>query len=152
MASTAPALESPELGRRFTWRRLAPDELDHERLWASIALIGLGLVLAIPESTRLRLVCPFKMLTGVPCLTCGSNRALSALLHFEPLRALAWNPLVVVTALACGLWVAYAAVVVIGRLPRLRLTGDLRGVRGLVGSAALLAVVANWIYLYVAGI
>lgn len=40
--------------------------------------------------------CPIKMLTGWECPGCGSTRALHALLHGHPGRALGFNPLLVV--------------------------------------------------------
>ena len=113
---------------------------------------GLGLAVAVPEPWRLSLVCPIKTIVGVPCLTCGSNRALSAMLHLEFLRALAWNPLVFVGAITWGLYTAYAAVVIIGRLPRLRVVGDHRRWRWPATGLVVAAVVVNWLYLYTAGI
>jgi hypothetical protein len=142
----------PGSTRRFVWRRLGEHDLDHERIWSGVFLIGVVLALAVPESLRLKLVCPLKAVFGLPCLSCGSNRALSALLHLEPLRALAWNPLFVFLGLAWAVYVLYAAIVVIGRLPRMRLTGDLRPTRPVVIAVALVAVVANWLYLLAAGV
>jgi hypothetical protein len=152
VTSMASALDSGGTARRFVWRPLARGEIDHERVWAWMFLLGLGLAVAVPEPWRLSLLCPIKTIVGVPCLTCGSNRALSAMLHLEPLCALAWNPLVVAGAMAWGLYSVYAAVVIIGRLPRLRLVGGQRHWRGPAIGVAVAAVVANWLYLYVAGI
>jgi len=57
--------------------------------------------------------CPFRLLTGVSCLTCGTTRAAVAFLDGRPLDALAANPLAaiagaafVVGGLAAPLWTA----------------------------------------------
>jgi hypothetical protein len=154
MASPARAFGSPVPAWRLMWRPLAPGEVDHERVWTYVFLIGAGLALAVPETVRLSLICPLKALVGVPCLTCGSNRALSAMLQLEPLRALAWNPLVCVIGAAWAVYATYATIVVVARLPRLRLRsmGDLGRLRWLGIGLAIVAVTGNWLYLYMAGI
>ena len=47
--------------------------------------------------------CTFKLMTGVPCATCGGTRALAALGHGHLLNALAWNPMVVLALFAFAL-------------------------------------------------
>jgi hypothetical protein len=44
--------------------------------------------------------CPFRALTGIPCLSCGTTRAAVALLHGNPLAALAVNPLATLAGVA----------------------------------------------------
>ena len=51
-------------------------------------------------------VCFFKTMTGVPCMTCGTTRALGLLARLHPWGALHMNPLA--TVLLCGL-LAYGA-------------------------------------------
>ncbi len=41
--------------------------------------------------------CPFKLLTGLDCPACGSQRAFHALLHGEIAKALSFNPFLVVS-------------------------------------------------------
>ena len=55
---------------------------------AAVGLLGLD---RLPFS-----VCLFKALTGLPCPTCGSTRALGRLVHFDLAGALAMNPLATV--------------------------------------------------------
>jgi len=43
--------------------------------------------------------CPFRTLTGLPCLTCGTGRAGRAFLHGDLATALHFNPLSTVAAL-----------------------------------------------------
>ncbi len=65
-------------------------------VWA----MGVGLVtfgaLAIGADAR---VCVFHNVTGCPCATCGSTRAVLALGRGEPLAALAHNPLTTLLAI-----------------------------------------------------
>jgi len=137
----------------LTWRRLAPRELDHELLWLAVAGAGLTcLALTTAHVVDVRLpTCPFKMLTGLPCPTCGVTRAVMAMTRFDLGAAFAFNPLAVVGA-ALGLaYLAYASIVLAWRLPRFRpvlAPRDAALVR--VGAIALLS--ANWIYLVIAGV
>ncbi len=68
-----------------------------------------GLVVArfAPGVTTVLPPCPFRALTGLPCPTCGTTRALLALANGHPGAALLENPLAVavaLTALAAGVW------------------------------------------------
>lgn len=44
-------------------------------------------------------VCPFKLVTGYPCPSCGTTRSISALLHGNILEAFMINPLGIVSSL-----------------------------------------------------
>ena len=58
-----------------------------------------------PERYAFYPTCPFHTLTGWDCPGCGSTRALAALLHGEPVRALSLNPLLPLFMLtACLVW------------------------------------------------
>ncbi len=54
--------------------------------------------------------CPFYVLTGLFCPGCGSQRAISALLHFDVLSAIRYNVLLV-AALPAIFYSSYASVV-----------------------------------------
>ena len=120
-------------------------------LWGAVALSLIGLAPMARRAPALLPECPFRWLTGLPCPTCGTTRALLALLRFEPLEALTFNPLATLAAfgLVAGGLVAGAASIAnrplvapapaIGRSPTLRLS-------------ILAAALANWAYLVRAGI
>lgn len=52
--------------------------------------------------------CPFHVLTGLHCPGCGSTRALLALLHGEPWRALRQNALSTLALPALLVWAGHA--------------------------------------------
>lgn len=71
----------------------------HPRLTAVGAIIAVGVVLSlyylIGPSSGLYPRCPFRMLTGLDCPGCGSQRALHALLHGDIASAWRCNALLV---------------------------------------------------------
>lgn len=89
--------------------------------------------------------CPFHVLTGYPCLTCGSTRAVLALLRGEIGTALAWNPLVTLGLLGL-VWMGMLAplwVLVAGPVPAAGTLARSRWLR----YAGFLAIALNWGYL-----
>jgi hypothetical protein len=134
-------------------RALSAREIDHERLWLSIALAGAALVVLWIASGHEELpliVCPFRRITGIPCLTCGGTRALLALAHGDLYLALHWNPLVACAGLMSAAWLVYAAAVTVLRAPRLRIRlGEREG--DLLRAAVFLVVAGNWMFLILQG-
>jgi hypothetical protein len=136
----------------IVWRSLAAQEIDHERLWLAVAGAGLFcLVLTTGGVVDVQLPrCVLKIVTGLPCPTCGATRAIMAMTRLDFGAALAMNPLVVAAALAGALYLAYATVVLAWRLPRFRPHFDPRDLAR-ARVAALTVLAANWGYLVVAG-
>jgi hypothetical protein len=94
-------------------------------------------------------VCIFKLATGLPCMSCGTTRALGRLVHGDVAGALAMNPLAAVGMMALLPWAA-ADVALMTRRKAFGLelgAGAARGAR----LAAVMAVFANWAYLVAAG-
>lgn len=93
--------------------------------------------------------CVFKGLTGLPCPTCGSTRALARLFGLDPAGALAMNPFTTLVAAVIAAW-ALVDLLLIPRGRALRV-----GVSPRLGRALRLAAFtlffANWIYLMLAG-
>lgn len=125
--------------RRSTGRYIAT-------IWATASL---ALAVLWPYWDRLlglAPACGLKSLTGYPCLTCGSTRAIRALLGGDLGAACTVNPLTTLGVgilflggLASGLWL-------LGVRPDLKLRG--RNLRwALAGALVLLA--ANWVYLLI---
>jgi hypothetical protein len=94
-------------------------------------------------------LCYVKVLTGLPCPSCGSTRALGRLFALDVPGAFAMNPLATFGALVLAAWAAAD----LALLPRRRALGV--EVAPPLGSAlrvaAVAAVLANWAYLVAAG-
>jgi hypothetical protein len=115
---------------------------------------GIGL-LAVAAVGLLRLdripltLCVFKGLTGLPCPTCGSTRALGRLFALDFAGALAMNPFTTLVAVLVAGWaVADLALLPRGRALGLEVPKPL-GFALRVGT--LLLFLANWVYLIAAG-
>lgn len=92
-------------------------------------------------------LCPLHAVTGIPCPTCGLTRGLGCLLQGQLEEALYFNPLLMVALLCTGLYLLYAGVVVIGRLPRIRWEPLSRRASSWFRVGVILLIGANWIYL-----
>jgi len=132
---------------RLQWRPPIPGGRDPELIWGSV-LAASGLIAAfwikLGFATPL---CPLHAVTGIPCPTCGATRAVGALIQGEFGVAIILNPLMTALLLGVALYVCYAAVVVLGRLPRLRWEPFTKTEANLARLAAMVLLAANWIYL-----
>jgi len=93
------------------WRPLLREDRQIAALWGVLAVsslllrpLWLALAPALPP-------CPFRALTGIPCLSCGTTRAALAVLHGDVVNGLAINPLAtlagagfIVGGLAAPMW------------------------------------------------
>jgi hypothetical protein len=90
-------------------------------------------------------VCMFKAVTGWPCLTCGSTRAVGRLFALDLRGAFLMNPLTTAVALAVVPW-GLADLVLAVRRRALEL--DLSGAAAHVArGTAVVLLLANWAYL-----
>ncbi len=135
------------------WHRPTAREVDHELLWGWVLLASAGgalLALASGSLPEVLTVCPLKLSTGVPCPTCGATRAVLSLLRGELGLAFRLHPLIPLVVTALGLYVPYALVVSMGKLPRLRVTPspqEALAIRGAIG----VVLAATWVFLFVDG-
>lgn len=95
--------------------------------------------------------CILRVLTGIPCLTCGAYRALQAMLQGRLGAAFHFQPLLTVLALLSIAWVCYATLGARLGIRRLRIHCTRREA-ALLAAAVVLAAVANWVHLIRAGI
>jgi hypothetical protein len=135
---------------RLLWRRPSGGEPDHELIWFAVSALALAagatwLALALPALPWSR--CPFLSVTGLPCVTCGATRSLIAFLRGDFLSALRWNPLAFVAYCSLIVFDLYAAVVLVGRMPRLRMADWSAKEKNAVRIAVIGLLALNWIYL-----
>jgi hypothetical protein len=138
----------------YEWRHLDARELDHERLWLSVALAGAAMIGLGQVASGFELhapLCPLKFITGIPCPACGGTRAMRALIgHGDVLAALRWNPLATIAAFAALAFLVYAAIVIVFRQPRMRILLAAPDQR-LLRVAAWVVILANWAFLIIDG-
>lgn len=93
-------------------------------------------------------LCVFRGLTGLPCPTCGSTRALGRLFTLDLAGALAMNPFATLVALLMAGW----ALADLALLPRRQALGLAVSPRlgFALRVAALVLFLANWVYLVAA--
>jgi hypothetical protein len=80
---------------------------------ATVVLIGLviGSLLPLTWLTSVPSLCPFKVLTGLPCPGCGLTRSSVAFLHGDPSTSVFYHPLgapIIIVAVVIGLADAWA--------------------------------------------
>lgn len=111
------------------------------------AVLGVGgLLVHWLHLDRLPIVfCFFKATTGIPCMTCGSTRALARLASFDPLGALRVNPLATIT-LSAVLALGLVELVLWTRGRTLSFALSSRQIRWAAIVAVVLLIV-NWAYL-----
>jgi hypothetical protein len=91
--------------------------------------------------------CAFKTVTGLPCFTCGSTRALFALGQFQIAHAFKFNPLVTLACAAVPMWLGVSLInKVFGPRLRFQFAPRLKSILFWLAAAAIL----NWIYLLLA--
>lgn len=136
--SRADAVALPSL------RQERVDGLDHEALWLGVSLMAGAVGAAWWRLGLPRPVCPLHVATGVPCPGCGTTRAVEALLAGDWAAAVQWNPLACAALAGVVLFDLYAALVLLGRLPRWRPRGPMPiGLRG----GLVTAIALNWLWL-----
>lgn len=121
-------------------------------LGAVLAAIGMaaGLAIGLLHLDRLPIsLCVFKAVTGWPCLTCGSTRAVALLFVRDVPGAFAMNPLTTLLAAALLPWgVADGVLMLRGRALGVELSPWL----GLaIRAVAVSLLLGQWAYLIAAG-
>src|SRR5437773_4515857 len=126
---------------------LAFGETDHELIWLSVSVASLGLAatwlsLGLPWPQ-----CAFHTITGHPCATCGMTRSAIQFFHGHFFAALRWNPLVFAALCGLSIFNLYGFVVLVTRVPRLRLANFTRREKSIARYLAVALLALNWIYL-----
>jgi hypothetical protein len=121
--------------------------------WAPLAALALYLLLvATAHWTAGRAeavipVCRFKLVTGIPCPTCGATRAAFSLLAGHLVEAWRFNPLMTCAYLAAPPWLGMAF------FARRRVVVEFsRPARWVAVGALAVAAAGNWFYLIARGV
>jgi uncharacterized protein DUF2752 len=131
--------------------RLGPDEIDHELIWGWVGLTCLVMgSAAIVRAGLPPIACPFRALTGIPCVTCGATRAFAALVNGDLPASLRLHPLVVPGVFAAALYIPYALSAAHLGGPRLRIATSERE-RTWARMLTVAALLVVWIYLIAVG-
>ena len=135
--------------RGGTALRARPGAVPVGAILAACAIATLGLLAVLPLDHLPFSLCVFKAVTGVPCLTCGTTRALARLARLDVVGALAMNPLVTAGVLLLVPWAAADLALLPGRRA---LVLELSPAAARVARIAVVAAaLLNWAWLVAAG-
>jgi len=138
---------------RLALRRPKNGDTDYELMFGLLFLPLVAafvfLVSRVPASLLPR--CMLHTSFGIPCPTCGASRSMRLLTTGHPLESWVMQPLIVTLTAVGLLYCAYSFVVVLGKLPRIRIANISRNERKTIAFIAAILVLVNWLYLLLRG-
>jgi hypothetical protein len=132
---------------RLLLKKRAPDQIEFGIIYGGIALVVLGAGGLLPILS-VAPDCVFKVLTGIPCLTCGSTRSVVHLSHGDILSAFALNPLTTLCMISAILYLIYSLMSAAFNLPRISLLLT-NTESNMIRAGALMLLLAQWTYLII---
>jgi Protein of unknown function (DUF2752) len=148
VSETVPEVGAPEARGRHLRFHAAPGA-PLGAIFGGIGVAAAGTVWLLGLDHLPFTFCVFKGLTGLPCPTCGSTRALARLFGLDLAGAVAMNPFVTLVAVVMAAW-ALADLALLPRRRSLKVEVSPR-LGGWLRAAALVAFFLNWVYLLVVG-
>lgn len=124
----------------------APGQIEFGIIYGGIVLLALVAGRFLPV-LALAPPCAFKALTGVPCPTCGSTRAIVHLSHGDVASAFFMNPLVLAVAVAALVYLFYSLFTFLFAAPRIVVAFS-GNEKGRLRVLAVLLILVNWLYLF----
>jgi hypothetical protein len=132
---------------RLFLKKRTPEQIEFGIIYGGIALVLLGFGRVQPVLSFAP-HCLFKGLIGIPCLTCGSSRAVVHLSHGNILSAFAMNPLTTLCMISLVLYFFTSLITVAFDLPRIRFLPTEREKNFIIAGAVML-LLAQWAYLII---
>lgn len=117
-------------------------------IYGGIALIALAVVRFLPALTTVLPSCLFRDITGMPCPTCGSTRALLRLSHGDVPGSLAMNPLLSVILIIAIISFLYGGLTLLPGAKRICISLSGRE-KETIRSLVILLFLVHWGYLIV---
>lgn len=130
---------------------LQKQDIDYERFGLIFSGLGFLAFQFFLKDIALRFTCPFKKLTGIPCLSCGMTRALADYSALDPLGAFLHNPLVTMMCISLSVYLIYAVIAVAFGTRRIRIDPLHRTLTRAGRILVLSLLAANWLYLIISG-
>lgn len=128
-------------------RRAGPPSVHALGLAAAAgALLAGAAVLPLDAPPLSLFPCPFRALTGLPCVTCGCSHAFHFFVRGQIADALLWSPLGALLALLCAVHLSWTLL----RLCGLAWAPHLEPTRALRITAGV-ALLANWAFVALRG-
>ena len=114
-------------------------------IWGFIAIVAIIVSGFVVHYFHDLPICPFKAITGYPCLTCGGTRCLAEMSQFSLWESFKYNPFIWITAIGMIAFSLYVAgILIFKRGISISLTPkEERAAR--ITIISLIAI--NWIYL-----
>lgn len=130
---------------RIALKDRVPGGIDFGLLYGGIAVICLLAFHYLPVR-QLFPPCAFKYMTGIPCPTCGTTRAVMLLVQGDIAGSLFMNPMLSIVLLGVVLWFVFSLVAWVMNLKQPSLSLSTRE-KDVVRLFAVLLFLANWVYL-----
>lgn len=146
---SASAIPSAGTSPARTTLRARPGAAPLGAILGACALVAITMVALLHLDRLPFTLCVFKAATGLPCMTCGTTRALARLARLDLAGALAMNPLATLGTLTLAPWAA-ADLLLLPRGRALSLELSPAAAR-MARIAAVASVLANWAWLIAAG-
>ncbi len=130
---------------RFVLRKKRPSPIEFALIYGGLVILLLVAARILPV-TQLAPDCVFKVMTGMPCPTCGSTRAVILLSQGNILSAFRMNPATSAVFVAALVAFLCRITALAFNLPGMRI-GLSDHEKNLVRVSAVLALLLNWGYL-----
>ena len=125
-------------------KKRASGDIPFGLIYGTIAFMALIAARILPVQDMMP-SCAFKAFTGIPCPTCGTTRSLVHFAHGDLAGSFGLNPAVALMIVGAILLFVYDTIVLFSG-SRIACFLTLREAR-LIRSGAVVAILANWIYL-----